>query len=236
MPATHERSSRTTPSSVPPHRIRSTAVSTRSVHSHRPRRTSAVRPVGTDADARTGMPSGGRRAPRPRPGPSPSANSSPPHSMAALRPVKPAPSGRPSPTALISSRCVTGSAASAYTSCRRPPPGRAAQLLLREQRLTRPPRSPGTRARRAAGGRAGGMGTRALCRRCRGHPFASSTGRTRVRGPLERIERAPDVWVRSASQAQAMAFCRLASMAARKSWVFSHGLSLEISSARSLVI
>ena len=36
--------------------------------------------------------------------------------------------------------------------------------------------------------------------------------------------------------AQAMAFWRLASMAARKSWVFSHGLSLEISSARSLVI
>src|ERR1700712_908295 len=35
---------------------------------------------------------------------------------------------------------------------------------------------------------------------------------------------------------QAMAFFRLSSMAARKSWVLSHGWSLEMSSARSLVI
>jgi hypothetical protein len=67
-------------------------------------------------------------------------------------------------------------------------------------------------------------------------------------GPLAVRARGP--WVKAPSRgsperargeedgvlSQAMAFWRLASMAARKSWVFSHGLSLEMSSARSLVI
>ena len=71
-------------------------------------------------------------------------------------------------------------------------------------------------------------------RSCRGPrtPWAGAEDGLR-RGPLARAgARGP----RRAALPQAMAFCRLASMAARKSWVVSHGLSWEISSARSLVI
>ena len=104
MPSRHSRSSRTTASSVPPHRIRSTAVSTRLAHNHRPRRTSSW-PRGPE---RTRTPGPGfHRVPA---GTSTStgslglAMSGPPQSVAALSPVKPAWSGSVSPTALTSSR------------------------------------------------------------------------------------------------------------------------------------
>ena len=179
-------------------------------------------------------------------------------SVAALRArLKTAPAGASALTPVTRSRWAIGSAASAYTSWRRRRQARAAQLVVRSaDPSATTPTSPGRPGRRGCRGGRGGAGTRAGCLRPPSARSASSTGKidSDVQGHSERRE-APEVCCRitrterrpprpggegavdDASGAVARhGLLQVGSIAARKSSVLRKGWSLEISSARSLVI